>query len=222
MDNQLALRPPAAYKQPGQPDARRNSPRKPDCRLNEPNMPRQDRHAAADARRAMLIQIADWLNVEHSVRYQPAPDGARSLAYAADYCQLAGVYLPHAWWTEAALRELQTIDDPDDLPDVSVHAMATSGLADWLREHGAGFGWRQVDDAAALQSAANHGGIGLISTARHVSVVVPEDRAHAAARDAGGQLTDPLQSDAGASNHRHGSPGPHWWRGADAAFWVHD
>ena len=45
-----------------------------------------------------------------------------------------------------------------------------------------------------------------------------------AKRDAAGEVTAPLQSQAGRNNFRYGTGGLNWWKGdqfAESAFWIH-
>ena len=45
-----------------------------------------------------------------------------------------------------------------------------------------------------------------------------------AKRDAAGEVSMPLQSQAGVKNFRYGNGKANWWRGsefAESAFWVH-
>lgn len=55
-------------------------------------------------------------------------------------------------------------------------------------------------------------------------MVVPETQDQQARRDAAGEVTKPLQSQAGTSNFHYGTGKPDWWRGeefAESAFWLH-
>lgn len=59
----------------------------------------------------------------------------------------------------------------------------------------------------------------------HITVVVPETVVHTAVRDAAGNVSQPLQSQAGSTNKRYGSAGVNWWLGAQFTghvFYVHD
>ena len=58
----------------------------------------------------------------------------------------------------------------------------------------------------------------------HIVAVVPETATDEARRDEAGQVTMPLQSQAGTVNFRYGLSSPNWWRDerfAEAAFWMH-
>ena len=101
----------------------------------------------------------------------------------------------------------------------------------WLRDHGPDFGWRQTGSLTKLQQAANQGAIGLIIARRkedgrsgHIVPVVPELGELRARRDSAGEVTAPLQSQAGAGNFRFGTGKAGWWLGqefAESAFWIH-
>jgi hypothetical protein len=92
------------------------------------------------------------------------------------------------------------------------------------------FGWRRTFDLDTLQAAANAGGVAIIVARRadanrsgHITVVVPETASRRAERS-GGDLTVPLQSQAGAKNFRYGTAGP-WWlatKFSKYGLWVHD
>jgi hypothetical protein len=84
---------------------------------------------------------------------------------------------------------------------------------------------------AKLQQAVNQGAVGLIAARRkedglsgHILAVVPETASERARRDASGEVTAPLQSQAGVSNFRYGAGKANWWKGAEfaeSAFWLH-
>ena len=78
---------------------------------------------------------------------------------------------------------------------------------------------------------ATQGAIGLIVARRkedgksgHIVAVVPETETERAVRDAAGEVTRPLQSQAGAVNFRRGTGSLNWWKAAEfaeSAFWLH-
>ena len=58
----------------------------------------------------------------------------------------------------------------------------------------------------------------------HIVAVVPETAEFRASRDANGEVTKPLQSQAGVTNFRYGTGRADWWKGAqfaESAFWLH-
>ena len=200
--------------------------------IGEPGRPTRDLAASPATRVAQLATLADWLAVHTSARYARTPDATFCNVYAADYCYLAQAYLPRVWWTNPALLRLAGGEVVPVLYGDTVRELRADDLFAWLVDMGPRFGWRRVFDGSALQAAANGGGVGIICADRlaagragHITVVVPEDAGHRAQRDADGHVTQPLQSQAGASNHRYGSAGKNWWLGAefiDRGFFVHD
>jgi hypothetical protein len=201
--------------------------------LGEPRMPTRRTDGAAAEKCADLAAIADWLMVEASARYRRGDPGPTyGCTYAADYCCLAGAYLPRVWWTAKALAAIVAGNTPPVAYGQTVRAMGADDLVGWLDDFGAQFGWRRVIGASALQEAANLGGIGLVCAGRdeqdgpgHITVVVPEDGVHLATRDERGGVLQPLQSQAGHDNYRYGSAGDDWWLGTNFrayGFFVHD
>jgi hypothetical protein len=101
----------------------------------------------------------------------------------------------------------------------------------WLRDFGLEFGWRQTGTLSKLQEAANQGAIALIVARRkqdgksgHIVMVVPETNEARARRNSAGEVTAPLQSQAGAVNFRARTGTLNWWKGeqfAESAFWIH-
>jgi hypothetical protein len=200
--------------------------------LNEPNQPKRVGTSAEDLR-AELAAIIDWLAVDEPAhaRYQPRSGLTFCNIYAHDYCHLAGVYLPRVWWSGNALVTLSQGDTVAPLIGDTINEVRANDLFRWLRDHGPRFGWRQTGTLTKLQQAANQGAIGLIIARRkedgrsgHIVPVVPELGELHAKRDAVGEVTAPLQSQAGASNFRFGTGRGAWWLGeefAESAFWVH-
>jgi hypothetical protein len=200
--------------------------------LNEPGQPFRVASPDPAALKKSLIDIVNWINVEKSSnkRYQPGSNSTFCNIYAHDYCHLAGVYFPRVWWTGSALVKLARNETVKTLYGNTIEEMRANNLFRWLRDFGEMFGWRQTGDLNKLQNAANVGGVALIIARRmeegrsgHVTVVIPEVSA-SAKRDAGGNVTAPLQSQAGATNFNMGTGKPDWWRGAqfaEHAFWIH-
>jgi hypothetical protein len=119
----------------------------------------------------------------------------------------------------------------ESLIESTITEVRANNLFRWLREFGVDFGWRQTGTLNKLQDAVNQGAVGLIVARRkqdgrsgHVVVVVPETGDHRARRNAAGEVTAPLQSQAGAVNFRFGTGRTNWWLGdqfAESAFWIH-
>lgn len=226
--------PPAVHYREGDPQSKRTSI---SCRaqpLGEPGQPGRDVAASATQRVAQLNAVVDWLDVEHSARYARTPQSTFCNIYAADFCYLAGVYLPRTWWKESTLTSMATgMAPPAALYDQTIRELRADDLLAWLQEYGVRYGWRAAFDATALQQAANAGGVGLICADRategrpgHINVVVPETTAVKAQRDADDFVVMPVQSQAGASNLGRFVGNTAWWQDLvlfrDRGFFVHD
>jgi hypothetical protein len=200
--------------------------------LNEAGQPGRQ-GATADELRAELGRIIDWLAVDKPShkRYQPRAPATFCNIYCHDYCSLAGAYLPRVWWTSRALIDLSHGKSVEALIGNTIAEMRANDLFRWLREFGPSFGWRQTGTLTKLQQAVNQGAVGLIAARRkedgrsgHIVAVVPEAGSERARRDASGEVTAPLQSQAGVTNFRYGTGKPNWWKGeqfAESAFWLH-
>lgn len=212
--------------------ARRDEDGKRAFPLSEARMPVLRADAGAAAKCADLRGIGDWLAVGSSQRYRAAEGKTYCNVYAADYCYLAGIYLPRVWWTPKALAAIANGQVPAVAYGQTVSELRADDLYQWLLDYGAQFGWRQVFDAAALQETANRGGVGVICADRevagrsgHITVVVPEDAEHRARYDGRGAVAQPLQSQAGTHNYRYGSAGDDWWLSTTFrahGFFIHD
>ena len=200
--------------------------------LNEAGQP--DRvGTTAQALRTELNAIIDWLAAEEPthLRYQPRAGLTFCNIYCHDVCHLAGAYLPRVWWSSTALIALAQGQAVEPLIGDTIREMRANDLFRWLREFGPAFGWRQTGTLSALQQAANQGALGLIVARRkedgrsgHIVVVAPETDAQPARRNAAGEVTAPLQSQAGSTNFRRSTGKANWWRAeqfAESAFWVH-
>ncbi|MDF3834766.1 hypothetical protein P3W85_17635 [Cupriavidus basilensis] len=200
--------------------------------LNEPNQPTRA-GTSPDELRASLSAIIDWLAVDKAAhgRYQPHDGLTFCNIYCHDYCHLADVYLPRVWWTTRAILALTQGQSVEPLIGDTIAEMRANDLFRWLRDFGPTFGWRQTGTLTKLQQTVNQGAIGLIVARRkedgrsgHIVAVVPESAVESARRDAMGEVTAPLQSQAGATNFRYGKGRANWWNGmefAESAFWVH-
>jgi hypothetical protein len=201
--------------------------------LNEPGQPQRSAETAGE-RCAQLATIIDWLGVDKPAykRYQPTGGGTTFCnVYAHDYCFLANVYLPRVWWTPGAIEQLAKGEDVEPLYEKTIDEQRANDLFRWLRDFGPRFGWRQTGTLTKLQEAANLGGIGIIVARRkidgksgHIVAVVPETDDWKSRRDSGGEVTSPVQSQAGVNNFRYRVPVNQWWTGAqfaDSSFWIH-
>lgn len=200
--------------------------------LNEPGQPRR-RGLDVDALREELGAIIAWLDTGNPLheRYRPRSGLTFCNIYCHDYCHLAGAYLPRVWWSAPALLALARGEDVKPLIGNTIHEMRANDLFRWLRDFGPLFGWRQTGTLTKLQLAADQGAVAAIVARRrdnnrsgHIVMVVPETEAHRARRDAQGNVTAPLQSQAGVTNFRYGTGQAGWWNRetfAEHAFWLH-
>ena len=200
--------------------------------LNEPGQPGRNGATAAD-RCAQLAAIIDWLAVDKPghMRYRPTSTSTFCNIYAHDYCFLAGVYLPRVWWLPGAVERLAQGKRVEPLYEKTIDEQRANDLFRWFRDFGDRFGWRQTSTLTKLQEAANLGGIGIIVARRklegrsgHIVVAVPETNGEKAKRNRLGEVTAPLQSQAGSVNFQYSTSRPEWWKGeqfADSAFWIH-
>jgi hypothetical protein len=200
--------------------------------LNEPNAPGRS-GTAPEQLRTELRAIIDYLAVDKPshVRFQPRSGVTFCNIYAHDYCHLAGVYLPRVWWTPDAVERLGRNETVEPRLGSTIDEQRANDLFRWLRAFGPRFGWRQTGTLTKLQTEANLGAVALIVARRkidgksgHIVLVVPEGEEGSAKRDASGEVTSPLQSQAGVRNFRYGTATANWWRGeqfADSAFWIH-
>lgn len=200
--------------------------------LGEPGMPRRDANDVAD-RAAQLHAIIAWLDSERRTHLRYAPKGATTYCnvYAYDYCHLAGVYLPRVFWTPAALVRLGAGEAVPVRYGDTVRELNANALHDWLHDFGPSFGWHWVSNLDELQALANLGQVCLIVAKRkdlnrsgHIAAVAPEGPLRAA-RHADGTVRNPVESQAGATNHRLiVKPSP-WWRTSQFqsfGFWRHE
>jgi hypothetical protein len=200
--------------------------------LNEPDMPAR-KGTTPDDLRASLGEVIDYLAPDKTAykRYQPRDGLTFCNIYAHDYCFLAGVYLPRVWWTPGAIERLTRGETVEPLIENTITEMRANDLFRWLRDFGPRFGWRQTGTPTKLQQEASQGAIGLIVARRkedgksgHIVAVAPETETERAVRNAAGEVTRPLQSQAGAVNFRRGTGSLNWWKGAqfaESAFWLH-
>ncbi len=200
--------------------------------LNESGQPERRGTSAVELREE-IARIVAWLAVDevNHLRYQPRSGLTFCNIYAHDFCHLAGVYLPRVWWSSKALLRLDRGESVEPLIGDTIGEVRANDLFRWLRDFGPDFGWRRTGTLSKLQDEANQGAIGLIVARRkedgrsgHIVVVVPEDDAQRARRNAAGEVTAPVQSQAGTSNFQRGTGRTGWWNGeqfAESAFWLH-
>jgi predicted chitinase len=180
-----------------------------------------------------VLKIIKYLDSENSqhLRYQPKQKTTYCNIYAHDFCYLAGVYLPRVWWKDKALLQIK---DDVEVPvqyDKTVREMNANMLLDWFDDFGAMFGWKRVFDLDVLQAAANHGEVCIIVAQRenlnhsgHITAVAPEHDGFSAARNTAGEVSRPLESQAGRMNHRFFVKPTRWWLNTNFrnhGFWRH-
>ncbi|MCO5123143.1 MAG: hypothetical protein M9915_05305 [Rhizobacter sp.] len=200
--------------------------------LNEAGQPGRRGTSAAELRED-IARIITWLavdNVNH-LRYRPRSGLTFCNIYAHDFCSLAGVYLPRVWWSSRALLRMAAGETVEPRIGDTIGEVRANDLFRWLRDFGPDFGWRQTGTLSKLQDEANQGAIGLIVARRkedgrsgHIVAVVPEDDVQRARRNAAGEVTAPVQSQAGTTNFQRGVGRTGWWNGeqfAESAFWLH-
>jgi hypothetical protein len=226
---------PAVHFRPGNAMSRRDSTAGRASPLGEAGSPAITPGAPAAQRVTEIDALLAWLGVEHSARWQPADGLTFCNVYAADFCFLAGAYLPRTWWKDKALMAIALGQTPAVVYDETIREMRADDLLAWLSDFGPPFGWQRVFDATALQAAANAGGVGLICADRdaagrpgHITVVLPETAAMPAVRDVDGHVLLPVQTQAGAFNSaRFTTPASGlaaWWQDhkfRDRGFFVH-
>ena len=177
-----------------------------------------------------MIKYLDSENSQH-LRYQPKRNATYCNIYAHDFCYLAGVYLPRVWWTDKTLLQIK---DDVAVPvqyATTVREMNANMLLDWFEDYGALFGWKRVFDLDVLQASANNGEVCIIVAPRknlnhsgHITAVAPEHDGFSAARNAAGEVSRPLESQAGRMNHRFFVNTKRWWLGSNFrnhGFWRH-
>jgi hypothetical protein len=195
--------------------------------LNEPGQKTRSSAATPAVKARELTAIVDWLDVENKQRYAPTSQHTYCNIYAYDYCYLAGVYLPRVWWTASALNRLRNGTPVSPIYGQTVSELNANSLFNWLKDHGASFGWRRSFDPTELQNAANDGQVAIIcaqniqpNVSGHICPVVPETAAHKAARNAS-TVARPLQSQAGRTNRKYFTST--WWPSArfrEFGFWI--
>jgi hypothetical protein len=196
--------------------------------VNEPGQPSR---AGGNAQElvASLGKIVEFLAPEDAThkRYQPTASATFCNIYVHDYCHLASVYLPRVWWMSGALAKLAAGVAVTPALEVSIREMTANDLVPWLKQFGPTFGWRQSTSLVELQDEANKGSVVVIAGRAsaghgHITAVVPETEDHAAKRNGGGEVTTPLQSQAGRTNFNYGFLQPNWWPShAEFGFWIH-
>ena len=115
------LRLPEAHLRQDRPDITPASARGRAFPIGDPARPRSDPEA-----------IVAYLDVEASLRYRAAGGRTYCNVYACDYCGLAGVYLPRAWWTGDALGRITAGESVGVSYGKTVRELSANALYDWL------------------------------------------------------------------------------------------
>lgn len=188
--------------------------------LGEPGRPQRTANTS-EKKVEELLGIVNYLDTQNPThkRYQPKSSTTFCNIYAYDYCYLANVFLPRTWWTGPALRRIRDGEDVQVVYGETVHEMNANMLHDWFKDYGANFGWQNEVDLDSLQGAANVGEVCIIVAQRqdlsrsgHIVAVVPEHDGFQAKRNSAGEVLQPLESQAGATNFRFKVGNRHWWQ----------
>jgi len=125
---------PAVHYRENDPQSRRSSIARRAQPLGEAPRPGRD---ATDAvgRTAQLAENVRWLAVDRSLRYQ-RDTVTYCNVHAADFCYLAGVYLPRTWWTGSALMAIARGERPQASYGTTIREMRADDLYAWLTEFG--------------------------------------------------------------------------------------
>jgi Papain-like cysteine protease AvrRpt2 len=174
---------------------------------------------------AKITEIIEFLKVsdENHLRYKKDGDTFCNI-YAYDFGYLMGYkinkfFIPHVWWDAEAVKKLESgeavIPELFNKKTKSVEELNANRLFDWFENFGGNFGWVKQNDMDAAQKSVNESGdIGVIVAKNangpgHITIVIPEKSVPAgdnttAVRDEDDKVTNPLQSQAGASNFEYG------------------
>lgn len=179
----------------------------------------------------------DYRGSQNHELYGPTTSDTYCNIYAYDAVTALGGYIPRVWWTTAveaqaiAAMEAGTEFNTDIEYGVSVREMNANSINAWFDRVGEHFGWRQATDMEEAQNAANNGNIVVLSAANvnarrsgHISMIMSERTQHQADRGTDGDVTIPLTSQAGSSNHKH-ETGSSWWNNAshtNGNAWIHE
>ena len=197
-------------------------------------VPPQKRRAADPpaTRVAALNSLIQWLDVESSKRYRPGGGATFCNIYAFDYVFMSDAYMPRVWWTGQAIARLQAGQSVPVKYGETVEELTANSLNKWFKSWGPHFGWRRVFDLTEMQNEANAGKVCIIVAQAkphthnghgHIVAVVPETNDFKALRKPNGEVTKPLQSQAG--NHNREYVVQRFWDDgtyADFGHWVHD
>jgi len=177
--------------------------------------------------RKQIYNLLDYLDVEHSARYQPTAGATHCDCYVGDYCAFRGVYLPSGiFWNSTVMLNAQNghpFPEKAILGPVekggTVHELNANALFEWLLDYGTDFGWSEISNLTTLQDLANKNAVCIISAKNrqpgksgHIVVVIPEwpEKLAIAVRDSQGLVSYPVTSEAGGKCHKI-SIGDNWF-----------
>lgn len=184
--------------------------------------------------KANIYAVVETLDVENNDLYEAGNSKTYCNIYAYDVVTAMGGYLPRLWWYEKyEAKMIEAIEKGEAYSEKveygkTVQEMNANALTAWMPRIGQKYyGWEQASDMKAAQQAANDGYLVIILAANkvssksgHVNVILPETEQHKAVEEDG--VYKPLQSQAGASNHKYKAIKP-WWNNAnhkDGAAWI--
>jgi hypothetical protein len=200
--------------------------------LSEPGFSRIDLNSlpAVGDKIQAIYSVLDFLNVEKSARYAPNSKSTYCNIYAYDITYCLNRYVPRVWWYQRSLDAIAAGANVKPAYGKTVFELNANAITDWFEDFGAVFRWKRLWNLEDLQGEVNMGKIGIIVAQRinlnspgHIVAVIPENTDHKANRSATGEITAPLQSQAGATNRRIFS-GARWWdnpkKFGKFGFWV--
>lgn len=201
--------------------------------LNEPGLVKKDLAtlSTGTSRKAAVHKVIEWLDVEHSDRYEPTSRNTFCNIYAYDVAYCLGAFLPRVWWNDEAITRLLRNQEVQPLYDRTVRELNANSLTNWFEQYGPSFQWQRFTNLTSLQERVNKGTLGIIVGRRtnlnqsgHIVAVVPETAELPAQRN-GDKVISPLQSQAGARNRQYFTSS-NWWTNpakfAKFGFWALD
>lgn len=122
--------------------------------------------------------LVGWLDVEGSPRYQRLESGITYCnIYAYDYCYQAGVYLPHVWWTEQAIRDMDNGETVEKCYPYNIVELNANATFDWLVKYSYLYGWYKCSEENVVQELVNEGNVGVVCAKGrigHITIILPE------------------------------------------------
>jgi len=192
------------------------------------------------ANREEIYNLLDWLDVEHSARYQPKAGSTHCDCYAGDYCTCRDVYLPvGVFWNDIVIENAQngfSFPSYAALGSVkkggTVKELNANGVYDWLTDYGKYFGWHEIYSLTNLQELANKNAVCVISAKNnnpqypgHIVIVIPEwkEKAAVAIRNKNETVKYPVTSEAGGTCRKI-SIGDSWFYSCRflVKYWCND